>query len=113
MIILRARVIPHRFIDEVIDRAIKVVRHLLERLPQDVPAVEMAHRLLALIHLGLALRSCDFTSPYCFFSSLSATAVASAPSVGSGLACPPGFPFTVAASPFPHQPRSMVLSLAS
>ena len=50
VIVLRARVVTHRFVDEVIDGAIEVVGHLLERLPEDVPAVEMAHRLLALVH---------------------------------------------------------------
>src|SRR5262249_5397279 len=50
LIVLGPRVVPHRLIDEVVDGAIEVVRHLLERLPQDVAAVEVAHRLLALIH---------------------------------------------------------------
>src|SRR6187401_1159119 len=52
MVVLRTSVVPHGLIDEVVDRAIEVVGHLLERLPEDVPAVEMAHRLLALIHRG-------------------------------------------------------------
>src|SRR5262249_19087070 len=51
VVVLRPRVEPHRLIDEVIDGAVEVVRHLLERLPKDVPAVEVAHRLLALVHL--------------------------------------------------------------
>src|SRR5262249_53754812 len=33
LVVLRPRVVPHRLVDEVIDRAIEVVRHLLERLP--------------------------------------------------------------------------------
>ena len=53
LVVLRARVIAHGLVDEVVDGAIEVVGHLLERLPEDVPAVEVAHRLLALVHLSL------------------------------------------------------------
>ncbi len=43
VVVLRPRVVPHRFVDEVVDGAIEVVRHLLEGVPQDISAVKMAH----------------------------------------------------------------------
>ena len=51
-VILAPGVITHRLIYQVIDGAIEVVGHLLEDVPEDVPAVKVAHGLLALIHLS-------------------------------------------------------------
>src|SRR6185503_7316600 len=73
LIILRARVEAHRLVDEVVDRAVEVVGHLLERLPKDVPAVEMAHRLLALVHRSSRSSSAEPSSmKFVFFSRLTA-----------------------------------------
>src|SRR5204862_5078776 len=62
-VVLRARVGAHRLGDQVVDGAVKVVGHLRERLPQDVPAVEMAHRLLGLIHPDFSRSTDDLGWP--------------------------------------------------
>ncbi len=56
MIILGTRVVAHRLIDQIVNRAVKVVGHLLERPPKDVTAVKVTHRLLTLIHVWLYSR---------------------------------------------------------
>jgi hypothetical protein len=44
-----ARVLLHRFVDEIVHAALELARHLLERLPQDVATLERAGALLVRI----------------------------------------------------------------
>ena len=54
-----ARVLLHRLVDEVIDAAFELARHLLERVPEHVPALERPGTLLVRIraHSSLAFGS--------------------------------------------------------
>src|SRR5271168_5299386 len=44
-----AGVLLHRLVDEVVDAAFELARHLLERLPEHVPALKAASALLVWI----------------------------------------------------------------
>lgn len=48
-VVTRARVLPHRFVDEVVRGAFQLRAHLLEDIPQVIPTLEMPERLLVLI----------------------------------------------------------------
>ena len=61
-------VLLHRLVDEVIDAALELARHLLERLPEHVPALEIPRALLVRVRAHLvSYRSIKTTciSPEC------------------------------------------------
>jgi hypothetical protein len=49
------RVLLHRLVDEVVDAALELARHLLERLPEDVAALERARAFLIRIRAHFSL----------------------------------------------------------
>lgn len=50
-------VLLHRFVDQVVDAAFELTRHLLERFPEDVPALEHAGAFLVRIPAHVAVTS--------------------------------------------------------
>jgi hypothetical protein len=59
------RVLLHRLVDEVIDAALQLARHLLERVPKDVAALERAGALFVRVraHRSLAIERADDSPP--------------------------------------------------
>src|SRR5690606_27059249 len=48
-VVPRARVLPHRLVDQIVDRALELGAHLLEDLPEIIAALELPESLLVLI----------------------------------------------------------------
>jgi hypothetical protein len=55
-----ARVLLHRLVDQVVDGALELARHLLERLPEDVAALKGARAFLVRIRAHWFLLSAIF-----------------------------------------------------